>query len=73
MYIEDGVLKGRYGNNIAEGTTVIPPWSWTQLVMRYNAEGKSREESYLLRLKELLHLSYIHSPVEFTTFISSAL
>ena len=45
MYIENGVLNGRFGAHVTTGSTVIPAWSWTQVVMRYNAEGKALNKS----------------------------
>ena len=39
MYISGGVLEGRLGNTKAVGVTTIADNTWTQLIMRYNAEG----------------------------------
>ena len=39
MYIEDDVLVGEVGDTKAVGVTTILDDTWTQLIMRYNAEG----------------------------------
>ena len=43
MYIENGVLVGQLGGSKAVGVTPITDNTWTQLIMRYNAEGSYEE------------------------------
>jgi hypothetical protein len=40
MYLEGGRLTGSFGaSSVQLSTQVIPAWSWTHLVFRYDAEG----------------------------------
>ena len=38
MYIEEGLLHGRLGGNLVNGTTDLPSETWSLLIMRYDRE-----------------------------------
>ena len=41
LYLQGQTLRGTVGTFTAEGATVIPELSWTQVAMRFDAEGTS--------------------------------